>query len=636
MEDKFKKGYNKPFSGSESYRHHILLITKQLNENHRVIVTGNNNDLNYKCAYAAIKGIYQCIDQCLEINDPSEWRLITSENAKLVLFNEPFGRLKYDERKYEAMIVEIDEMLSATQEKDDDRIDIVIVANKRHLEEAKDHRDHEMLCTSSVVEIDSSNIVDKRLVVDDTIHRNLLAMAKTFKEAYIPKEVDNQAKEIAKRLFIDQSMVAIIGPTGSGKTSLSFELLPLYDLSDGEDNFVVISDPSELKFVNLSQHPVIIIKSLCGVKFNHAEAHRWFSQLDRLYAAVKINQIAVIITIESKVFERIQSHMPPHQLLAHTVKLTSSSVNESEKRSKDTIDCEVQTDNMSLDVLPEGNSTQAGATVDENNLRSVKGFREYRISRSKIFSSNRCRIISFSILPSGEILLIEYSGKLIKLNIDFKVISTLQIGNGVLRSCVCYTGKDIAVILNQDQLLFVNIKKDMSLINSRSISHKCYSLACYDDKLYVIDKYSVYVYSTDGDFLKDLYESRHTMLEFIDIAVRNDGSMIFIMTDAKKLISIDNLGNNLFMLDIPDIEGVLIGNQIRLCVGFHDNVFIFGEIQKGSNQKKIVQVHPCSRSCRVILQFESDIDYSTMQYDCVKHAIMLAGNSNILTVLELR
>jgi Ni2+-binding GTPase involved in maturation of urease and hydrogenase len=159
-------------------------------------------------------------------------------------------------------------------------------------------------------------------------------MAKTFKKSYIPKEVDSQAKEKAKRLFIDESMVVIVGPTGSGKTSISFELLSSYDLSNGEDNFVVIADPSELKFVNLSLHPVIIIKSLCGQKFNHAEAHRWYSQLDRLYAAVKINQIAVIITIESKVFQMIQSHMPPHHLLAHTVTLTSSTVNERENGSK--------------------------------------------------------------------------------------------------------------------------------------------------------------------------------------------------------------------------------------------------------------------------------------------------------------
>ncbi|XP_060560807.1 uncharacterized protein LOC132720656 [Ruditapes philippinarum] len=307
MKEKFKRGFDKPFNGSELYQDRIKLITKQLNENHRVIVTGNDNDLNYKCAFAAIKGANQCIDQCLEINNPSDWGSITFEDAKLVLFNEPFGRFKFDERKYEAMLDEIDGMLDATQGEDDDTIDIVIVANRIHLKEATDRSDHEMLCTSSVVEIDSSNINDKTVVVDDTIHRNLLDMAKTFKKSYIPKELESQAKEKAKRLFIDQSMVVIVGPTGSGKTSLSFELLPLYDLSNGEDNFVVISDPSELKFVNLSLHPLIIIKSLCGVMFNHAEAHRWYSQLDRLYAAVKENQIAVIVTKGIKSFSKNDS-----------------------------------------------------------------------------------------------------------------------------------------------------------------------------------------------------------------------------------------------------------------------------------------------------------------------------------------
>jgi hypothetical protein len=131
-------------------------------------------------------------------------------------------------------------------------------------------------------------------------------------------------------------------------------LLPLYDLSNGEDNFVVISDPSEVKFVNLSLHPVIIIKSLCGVKFNYAEAHKWYNQLDRLYAAVKINQIAVIITIESKVFQMIQLHMPPHQLLAHTVTLTSSSVNERGNGSKGNLQAIMQHFvhlDMSIDIF---------------------------------------------------------------------------------------------------------------------------------------------------------------------------------------------------------------------------------------------------------------------------------------------
>ncbi|XP_060554194.1 uncharacterized protein LOC132715221 [Ruditapes philippinarum] len=223
MKEKFKRGFDKPLSGSEFYQDRIKLITKQLNENHRVIVTGNNNDLNYKCAFAAIKGTNQCIDQCLETNNPSDWGSITSEDAKLVLLNEPFGRFKFDERKYEALLDEIDGMLTATQGGYDDTIDIVIVANQKHLKEATDRSDHEMLCTSSVVEIDYSNIDDKTLVVDDTIHRNLLDMAKTFKKSYIPKEVESQGKEKAKRLFIDQSMVVIVGPTGSGKTSLSFE-----------------------------------------------------------------------------------------------------------------------------------------------------------------------------------------------------------------------------------------------------------------------------------------------------------------------------------------------------------------------------------------------------------------------------
>jgi hypothetical protein len=59
------------------------------------------------------------------------------------------------------MLDEIDGMLDATQGEDDDTIDIVIVANQKHLKEATNRSEHEMLCTSSVVEIDYSNIDGK-------------------------------------------------------------------------------------------------------------------------------------------------------------------------------------------------------------------------------------------------------------------------------------------------------------------------------------------------------------------------------------------------------------------------------------------------------------------------------------------
>jgi alpha-D-ribose 1-methylphosphonate 5-triphosphate synthase subunit PhnL len=138
-----------------------------------------------------------------------------------------------------------------------------------------------------------------------------------FKKGYKFKEVNSIAKEKAESLFLKHSMVVIVGPTGSGKMSLSFELLSSYDLSNGEDNFLVISDPGELKYIKFSLHPVIIVKI-------YEQASKWYSQFDRLYAAVKARQIAVITTIGLKTFQMMPENMLSHPVLEHIVRMPGS------------------------------------------------------------------------------------------------------------------------------------------------------------------------------------------------------------------------------------------------------------------------------------------------------------------------
>jgi hypothetical protein len=138
-----------------------------------------------------------------------------------------------------------------------------------------------------------------------------------FKNEYKLKEVNSKAKEKAKSLFLKHSMVVIVGPTGSGKTSLSFELSSSYDLSKGEDNFLVISNPGELKYIKFSLRPVIIIKI-------YGQASKWYGQFDRLYAAVKARQIAVITTIGLKTFQMMTANMLSHPVLEHVVRMPGS------------------------------------------------------------------------------------------------------------------------------------------------------------------------------------------------------------------------------------------------------------------------------------------------------------------------
>jgi hypothetical protein len=122
-----------------------------------VIVTGFDNKLTYKCALAAVQEQkYDRIDQCLEINNPSDWKRICSEDAQFVLFREPFGLSTYDSQKVEVMCEEFDSIIQATDDDNEDVIDIVIVTNQRLLNEVTRHNEHEMLSPTSTVYIDST------------------------------------------------------------------------------------------------------------------------------------------------------------------------------------------------------------------------------------------------------------------------------------------------------------------------------------------------------------------------------------------------------------------------------------------------------------------------------------------------
>ncbi|XP_053395252.1 uncharacterized protein LOC123524054 [Mercenaria mercenaria] len=309
----------------ETHREDILRIYQKLCESHRVIVTGHNNSMIYRCALAAIK-LMKC-EQCLEINNPSDWQRIGTEDASLVLFREPFGILTYESQKVEVMLEEFDSMLDATtDDKDDDVMDIIIVTSQTLLSEVARRHDHEMLSPSCTVKIESDedNSCEYAYANKDTVHKNLQDISQIYKEKYIRKTVDKHFKQEVETLFIANNTVTIIGPVGSGKTTLAFQLLSSYDLSNGEDNFLVIVDPSELKFVNFFLRPVIIIKLLAGIKFDRIEAHKWYRQFDRLYAAVKDNKLAVILTIETEVFLEWQRNMPTHPVLEHFVYMRES------------------------------------------------------------------------------------------------------------------------------------------------------------------------------------------------------------------------------------------------------------------------------------------------------------------------
>ncbi|XP_060584272.1 uncharacterized protein LOC132740394 isoform X2 [Ruditapes philippinarum] len=617
----------------ENFKDAISEILQQLTDNHRVIVTGFDNKLTYKCALAAVQERkYNRNDQCLEINNPSDWKRICSEDAQFVLFREPFGISTYDSHKVEVMCEEFDSMIQATDDDNDDVIDIVIVTNQRLLNEVTRRNEHDMLSPSSTVYIDSTTekSTDENITADDTVHGNLLEMSRMFKKEYKLKEFNSKAKEKAESIFLKHSMVVIVGPTGSGKTSLSFELLSSYDLSNGEDNFLVISNPGELKYIKFSLRPVIIIKI-------YGQTSKWYSQFDRLYAAVKARQIAVITTIGLKTFQMMQANMLSHPVLEHVVRMPGS-----EGLNEERIDFDVKTDGTSSNVLHEGNIAHEDTNIDEQRLRRVISVRNYKIKHDTL--EDGCYINDVSVLPTGDILLAASNmSKLIKVNKHYDVISTLSLNNELYLVNVCHIGNNIAVVLGFRNLLFVDVTGNMSLIRSVSTNHGYNSFTCHSDKLYVADIHSVHVYSTDGEYIKQLYtsEDKEYMYTYTDIAVSNDGSMIYILNRSNKLTTIDSSGNHLFTLDIPDIQPFNI-YQNQICVDDQGFIFVLGEhiINVDEDEEEgtstIIQISPDGqKSYGALIEIEGS-DYRSIQFDSKKSALVLSGKLKMIKVLKLR
>ncbi|XP_053390111.1 uncharacterized protein LOC128553030 [Mercenaria mercenaria] len=623
MKEKLAKALTEKNDCIESFKNDIVLITQQLIENHRVIVTGQNNMLAYKCALAAVnQRNYQRTDQCLEINNPSDWKRISPEDAQFVLFREPFGRSTYDSQKVETMLEEFDSMLDATNDENDEVIDIIIVTNERLLNEVARQNEHDMLSPASTVYIDttSGNTPEEADATEDTVYRNLLEYSKIYRQNYTSKMVNKQVKAEAENKFIDYSMVVIVGSAGSGMTSLSFQLLPLYDLSNGEENFLVITDPGELKYVKFSLRPVIIIKPLAGMGFDKVEASKWYMQFDRLFAAVQEKKVAVIITMETEVFRMWEANMPTHPLLDHVVYMAGTRAKEMEKHKPDNVQNGLQTDKTShCDEIPNNASREV--------IRYVKSVRDYDIE-----PEGNCYITGCCVLPTGHILLTDIlHNKLIKMDRYYSDFNTCDLPG--IPFGVCYIDINMAVVaLMGRKLQFVDISEGLTLTKSVNTDHECLDVTCHGNKLYVIDNDSVSVYTTDGEYQNVLYTANDNEdgygHEFKYIATSNDGGMLYITDGNIGFFTIDSSGNHLYTLtDLPDhieMRGV--------CVDDQGHVYVIDVVKEGS---VIVQVSADGRQ-NLGTVFELDNYCRSVQFDRMKCALLVVGKSNKLRVLTLR
>jgi hypothetical protein len=304
-----------------------------------------------------------------------------------------------------------------------------------------------------------------------------------------------------------------------------------------------------------------------------------------------------------------------------------------------------------MNVLPEEKNildeTQTG------DLRSVRDIRKCGIVYGRMierrYLSRRIdfiKIVSVSFSSTGFLLVVmsRYFGcKVIKLDTLYKVISTLSLKDCFRCVDSCYNSHHDFLVVggdkkNENKLFFVDVKDKISLNRSVSIPHNCRSLTCHSDKLYLIDKDSVFIYSIDGEFIETLYKVENVSSQFLVIAVSNDGSMIYILNDRDNLITINSSGNHLYTLNFPE-PGRFLSSSIgrRVCVDDQGNVVILPEKNSKSKLIKIIQVSPNGEKCYgVLFQFDSNIEYERIVFDSERCALVLVGKTKEIMVLTLR
>ncbi|XP_053392041.1 uncharacterized protein LOC123542778 [Mercenaria mercenaria] len=265
-----------------------------------------------------------------------------------------------------------------------------MVANQRILSNVTRQYEHPMFDPASTVYIDSSPS-DKSDPCDTdgipaALHTILLKHALLCRQQYKVKPIPEQVRQKAETIFTTNYTLAIVGPPQSGKTSIAFHLLSTYDLSEGEKNFLLLTDPGQVSYVDFDKKPVLIIK-MGYPGFDKLEACHWYKKFDLLFAAVKDNKTAVIFTMDIETYKIWSDDMPIHPILNHdfVVRVGKSSLEKIEGAGYSTKQCSVSKQDGLITVLKmAGNSMNHSENAwkeyplgnfneDEGNFNEDKG-----------------------------------------------------------------------------------------------------------------------------------------------------------------------------------------------------------------------------------------------------------------------
>jgi len=167
-----------------------------------------------------------------------------------------------------------------------------------------------------------------------------------------------------------------------------------------------------------------------------------------------------------------------------------------------------------------------------------------------------CSICDICVLPRKQTLRADCDNKSLRLLSDkFTIISSHNLGKPPIS--LCYVGNsEVAVALGDDNskctIQYIRVKDgSFNYTEARKLDHYCVSIACHDDRLFVLSSDALYLYPTrrsNGRVLHKLNNSEKC-------AVSPDGTKIFISRLWKNSLTSLNLdGTVLHTLTDPKMK----------------------------------------------------------------------------------
>ncbi|XP_053392247.1 uncharacterized protein LOC128554939 [Mercenaria mercenaria] len=239
----------------------------------------------------------------------------------------------------------------------------------------------------------------------------------------------------------------------------------------------------------------------------------------------------------------------------------------------------------------------------------------------------KCDIRGCCRLTSGEILLADHvHSRLKKLNDRYQVISVCKMPP--FPNDVCYIGNNVAVVsLTSNKLQFIDIREGMTLTRSVDTDHSCWGLAYGNNQLYVVGDSFVCIYSKDGIKQHILYTHQSRYPLFRNIALSDDGCLIYISNMYGELVTVDSSGNH--MCPFTDTE---LREASGVCVDGEGHVLVSCYLDK------ILQLSFDGKMKLGIIANRSDNRYSakTLCFDKENTILVAAGCNDNIWVLKLQ